>query len=136
MHETLYDAPGNIDVTDSPDTVADDPARCPMGACMRLLGGAWTPNLIWQLSGGPRRFTALHKDIAGISAKMLSARLRELEAKRVIVREVSPTSPPSVAYALTPLGRELVPVIDAMVRVGTRLVRSAPRAPAGARRAR
>jgi DNA-binding HxlR family transcriptional regulator len=107
-----------------------------MGACMRLLGGAWTPNLIWQLSGGPRRFTALHKDIAGISAKMLSARLRELEAKRVIVREVSPTSPPSVAYTLTPLGRELVPVIDAMVRVGTRLVRAPPRAAAAARRAR
>jgi DNA-binding HxlR family transcriptional regulator len=135
-NKTQYHVRGNIDVTDSTDTVADDPTRCPMGACMRLLGGAWTPNLIWQLSGGPRRFTALHKDIAGISAKMLSARLRELEAKRVVVREVSPTSPPSVAYALTPLGRELVPVIDAMVRVGTRLVRSAPKTRAGARRAR
>ena len=121
-------------MTDPTDTVPADPTRCPMDACMRLLGGAWTPNLIWQLSGGPRRFTALHKDIAGISAKMLSARLRELETKRVIVREVSPTSPPSVTYALTALGRELVPVIDAMVRVGTRLTCSAPRA--AARRAR
>ena len=94
-----------------------------MGACMALLGGAWTPNLIWQLSGGPRRFGALHKDIQGISAKMLSARLRELQAKRVVIREVSATSPPCVAYTLSGLGRELVPVIDAMVRVGAGLLR-------------
>lgn len=97
--------------------------HCPMGACMALLGGAWTPNLIWQLSGGPRRFGALHKDIEGISAKMLSARLRELQAKRVVIREVSATSPPCVAYTLSALGRELVPVIDAMVRVGAGLLR-------------
>jgi DNA-binding HxlR family transcriptional regulator len=106
---------------------------CPMGACMALLGGAWTPNLIWQLSGGPRRFGALHKDIQGISAKMLSARLRELEAKRVVIREVSPTSPPAVAYTLSALGRQLVPVIDAMLRVGGGLVRDG-RGRAAARR--
>lgn len=99
---------------------------------MALLGGAWTPNVIWQLSEGPRRFGELNKDIAGISAKMLSARLRELEAKHVIIREVSPTCPPSVAYTLSGLGRQLVPVIDAMVRVGERLLheggaRGAPR---------
>ena len=116
-------------------TAPEDPARCPLSACMRLLGGTWTPNLIWQLSGGPRRFAALQKDIPGISAKMLSTRLRELEAKQVLSREVCPSSPPSVAYALTALGRELVPVIDAMVRVGTRLIRSRPGrlGPAGAR---
>ena len=104
--------------------------RCPMGACMTLLGGAWAPNVIWQLSGGPRRFGELHRDIPGISPKMLSARLRELEAKRVVLRKVSPTSPPTVAYALTALGRQLVPVIDAMVRLGGRLLRSASARPA------
>lgn len=114
---------------------ASNPPRCPMGACMALLGGAWTPNLIWQLSGGPRRFGALHKDIQGISAKMLSARLRELEAKRVVIRKVSSTSPPSVAYTLSALGRQLVPVIDAMVRVGAGLVRDG-RGRAGTRRRR
>ncbi len=101
-----------------------------MGACMTLLGGAWAPNVIWQLSGGPRRFGELHRDIPGISPKMLSARLRELEAKRVVLRKVSPTSPPTVAYALTALGRQLVPVIDAMVRLGGRLLRSASARPA------
>jgi DNA-binding HxlR family transcriptional regulator len=92
---------------------------------MRLLGGAWTPNVIWQLSGGPRRFGELYRDIRGISPKVLTTRLRELEAKHVVVREVAPTSPPSVEYALSELGRELIPVIDAIVKVGTRLLRAA-----------
>jgi DNA-binding HxlR family transcriptional regulator len=52
---------------------------------------------------------------------MLTARLRELEEKGVVRREVVPTSPPSVEYSLSPLGRELIPVIDAIVRVGTKL---------------
>ena len=106
------------------------PAGCPMGTCMRLLGGAWTPNVIWQLSGGPRRFGELCRDIHGISPKMLTARLRELQAKRVVIREVAPTSPPSVEYALSQLGRELIPVIDTIVKVGTRLLQDAAGVPA------
>ena len=92
-----------------------------MGTCMKLLGGAWTPEVVWQLSGGPRRFGELRKDIARISPKMLSARLHDLEEKGVVLRTVMPTSPPSVEYALTELGAELVPVINVMVKVGTRL---------------
>lgn len=98
-----------------------------MGTCMALLGGAWTTNVIWQLSGGPRRFGELNRDIRGISPKMLAARLRELETKGVLSREVAPTSPPSVEYALSELGKELIPVIDAIVRVGTRLLEDQPR---------
>jgi DNA-binding HxlR family transcriptional regulator len=89
---------------------------------MALLGGAWTANVIWQLSGGPRRFGELCRDIPGISPKMLTARLRALEKKRVVTREVVPSSPPSVEYALSELGKELIPVIDAIVKVGTRLL--------------
>ncbi len=96
---------------------------CPVGQCMALLGGAWTPNVIWYLSGGPRRFSELKLDMPPISPKMLSARLKNLEAKGVVHRAVVPTSPPSVEYALTDLGRELVPAIEAIVRVGDRLKR-------------
>jgi DNA-binding HxlR family transcriptional regulator len=97
------------------------PFGCPMAACMAVLGGAWTPSVIWKLSGGPRRFGELSRDIPGISPKMLTARLRELVEKGVVIRKVVPTSPPSVEYSLTDLGRELLPVIDTIVRVGTRL---------------
>jgi len=97
------------------------PPGCPMAACMAVLGGAWTTSVIWKLSGEPRRFGELSRDIPKISPKMLTTRLRELEEKGVVIREVVPTSPPSVEYSLSQLGRELVPVIDAIVRVGTKL---------------
>jgi len=97
------------------------PMNCPLSECMAVLGGAWTPNIIWNLSGGPRRFSELRLDIPGISAKMLTARLRELEAKGVVLRAVKPTSPPSVEYSLTDLGQELVPAINAIVEVGHKL---------------
>jgi DNA-binding HxlR family transcriptional regulator len=92
-----------------------------MAECMKLLGGTWTPNVIWMLSGGPRRFGELKRDIPKISPKMLTARLRDLEDKGVIAREVVPSSPPSVEYRLSELGRELIPVINTIVRVGTKL---------------
>src|SRR5438128_2584910 len=97
------------------------PPGCPIAACMTLLGGVWTPNLIWMLSAGPRRFGELRRDIPQISPKMLTARLRELEAKGVVTREVMPSSPPSVEYELTDVGHELIPVINAIVKVGTRM---------------
>ena len=97
------------------------PPTCPLTECMSLLGGAWTPNLIWYLSGGPRRFGELRADIPRISAKMLTARLRIMEQKGVVWREVVASSPPSVEYSLTDLGQELIPVINAIVKVGARL---------------
>ena len=102
------------------------PPGCPMAACMTVVGGAWTPSVIWKLSGDPRRFGELQRDIPGISPKMLAARLRTLEAKGVVVRTVVPSSPPSVEYALSDLGRELVPIIDMIVRVGTKLLDGEP----------
>lgn len=100
---------------------APPPATCVVGECMELLGGAWTPNVIWHLSGGPRRFSELRLDIPPVSAKMLSARLKELEEKGLVARRVQPTSPPSVEYSLTEFGEELLPAIRAIVEVGRRL---------------
>src|SRR5262245_38604663 len=97
------------------------PPACPMATCMGLLGGAWTPNLIWMLSGGPRRFGELRRDVPKISPKMLTARLRDMEDKGVVTRRVLPTSPPSVEYSLTDVGHELIPVINVIVKVGMKL---------------
>lgn len=101
------------------------PPSCPLSECMRLLRGAWAPNVIWYLSGGPRRFGELRHDIPKISARVLSARLRELEEKGVVARRVVASSPPSAEYALTDLGMELVPAIQAIVAVGMKLKESA-----------
>ncbi|HEX6013650.1 MAG TPA: helix-turn-helix domain-containing protein [Geminicoccaceae bacterium] len=108
------------------DRSAAPPNECPLTQCMSVLGGAWTPNVIWCLSGGPRRFTELRADIPAISAKVLTGRLRSLEDKGVVTRRVMPTSPPSVEYALTALGRELVPAIAAIAEVGHKLKAAAP----------
>ena len=99
----------------------EPPPICPLTECMSLLRGAWAPNVIWYLSAGPRRFGELRHDIPRISARVLSARLRELEGKGLLARRVLATSPPSVEYTLSPLGHELVPAIKAIVDVGTRL---------------
>jgi DNA-binding HxlR family transcriptional regulator len=104
-----------------PSRVEQPPEACPLTECLSLLGGAWTPNVVWYLREGPRRFNELRGDVAGISAKVLSARLRKLAAEGVVERRVLPTSPPTVEYELTDLGHELLPAVDAIVSVGHRL---------------
>lgn len=94
---------------------------CPLAECMSLISGAWTPHIIWYLSQGPRRFSELRTDIPTISSKVLSARLKELEQRWIVSRQVMPTSPPSVEYSLTDLGAELMPAISAIVDVSHRL---------------
>jgi DNA-binding HxlR family transcriptional regulator len=88
---------------------------------MSIIGGAWTVNVIWSLRAGPRRFSELRLDIPPVSPKVLTTRLRELETRGVVRRDVKPTSPPSVEYELTELGAELVPAIEAIVDVGHKL---------------
>ena len=104
-----------------PSRVAPPPQWCPLTECMAFLGGAWTPNVIWYLREGPRRFNELRGDVAGISAKVLSQRLQRLQADGIVDRRVMPTTPPTVEYELTELGRELLPAVDAIVDVGHRL---------------
>lgn len=104
----------------------EPPPACPLTQCMGLLRGAWAPNVIWYLSGGPRRFGELRHDIPRISARVLSARLRELQDKGVVARRLIDSSPPTAEYFLTELGEELVPAIKAIVRVGQRLKEPAP----------
>jgi DNA-binding HxlR family transcriptional regulator len=94
---------------------------CALTQCMSVLAGRWSANVIWHLRAGPRRFNELRYDIPPISAKILSARLRELEGRGVLTRHVLQTSPPSVEYQLTDLGAQLVPALDAIVAVGHEL---------------
>lgn len=95
--------------------------KCPLKTCIGIIGGAWTAEIIWYLSEAPRRFSELKDDIAGVSAKMLTMRLRRLEEDGIVHRQVVPTSPPTVEYSLTKLGQELKPAIEAIVSVGERL---------------
>lgn len=99
------------------------PPECPLTACLKIVGGAWTPNVVWYLKEQPRRFTELKADLAGVSAKTLTAKLRKLERDGVVYRKVIPSSPPTVEYGLSALGRRLVPAVEAIAEVGLELKR-------------
>ena len=102
------------------------PEGCPLEDCLGFLGGAWTTKILWYLRAEPRRFGDLKRDLGTISAKVLTTRLRELEERGIITRSVMPTSPPTVEYALTSFGVKFQPVLDAIVEVGSELLKRSP----------
>ena len=92
-----------------------------MDALLRLLKGHWTPYIIWTLGGaGPLRFGAIRRQVAGISAKVLTERLRMLERSGLVYRHYEPTIPPQVRYGLTDRGRELIGALDLLNAIACR----------------
>jgi DNA-binding HxlR family transcriptional regulator len=79
-----------------------------------LLERRWQLSIIYAALTGALRFNEFADAVAGISPRMLSERLRELEGAGLIERTVVPSSPPSVEYRLTARGRRLAPIIEAM----------------------
>ncbi|QDY70374.1 winged helix-turn-helix transcriptional regulator [Qingshengfaniella alkalisoli] len=97
------------------------PAGCPSDAVLRLLWGQWKTHVIYILGAhGPQRFGALRRTIAGISPKVLTQRLRELEADGLVWREQAPTIPPEVTYGLTELGRQIHGVLQGFDAIASR----------------
>lgn len=93
-----------------------DEGGCPAAAALEVLGRKWTGEILWTLLGGPRRFTEILARIPGLSDRVLSVRLKQLERTGIVTRRQFPEIPPRVEYALTPRGRDLAPVLEAMVR--------------------
>ena len=95
------------------------PSRCkPVPQEVRqtadLLERRWQLSIIYAALAGALRFNEFVAAISGISPRMLSERLRDLEAAGLVERKVTPSSPPTVEYRLTPRGRRLGPIIEAM----------------------
>jgi DNA-binding HxlR family transcriptional regulator len=91
-------------------------STCPTRAALDRIADKWTVLILGLLEGGPRRFSALQRGINGISQKMLTQTLRELERDGLISRTVYPEVPPHVEYDLTPLGHTLSEPIAAVRR--------------------
>lgn len=85
-------------------------------SCCELLAHKWTSQIVTVLLSGSHRFSELQRAIAGISDKVLSGRLGELEGAGIITRVHHPEIPPRVEYTLTPAGLALEPVIVEMHR--------------------
>ena len=91
-----------------------DRLSCPVEATLEAIGGRWKVLILHELFNGTRRFGELHRSLHGITQKMLTQQLREMENDGLIHREVYTQVPPKVEYSLTPLGKTLQPVLDAM----------------------
>jgi len=102
------------------------PGDCPGAKCFELLGRKWTAYLIWALIEGPRRFGELRDLTPGLTERMLTVRLRSLEAAGIVSRHQYPEIPVRVEYVLTDQGRDLAPVIFEMERWGRRWEATSP----------
>lgn len=93
--------------------------RCTVERAAEVLSGKWTTLILRDLLAGPKRFGEMRGNLSGVSPKTLSDRLRVLEAQGVLTRTVHAEVPPRVVYELTPKGKALKNVIDAMAQWGS-----------------
>lgn len=91
---------------------------CPAQGALDVIGGRWKILILWHLFRGTQRFSELRRGMAGITPKMLTQQLREMEADGIVQRTVYPQVPPKVEYSLTPRGQSLKPILDAMCKWG------------------
>ncbi len=87
---------------------------------MKIVGNKWTALILRDLASEPKRFSELEKSVGRISPRTLSQRLHDLESHGIISKENYVGVPPRVEYALTPKGRDLIPVLRAMAEWGVR----------------
>ena len=88
--------------------------ECPVATTVQLIGNKWKLLIIRNLLVRPWRFNELHKDLDGISQKVLTDSLRSLEQDGLVTRTVYAEVPPRVEYALSDLGLSLKPILDAL----------------------
>jgi DNA-binding HxlR family transcriptional regulator len=93
-------------------------AACPVTTSIQVIGGKWKPTILYFIYHDINRFGQMLKLLNGISKKMLTDQLRELEADGIITRTIFAEIPPRVEYALTPLGLSLSPVLNALCSWG------------------
>ena len=98
-------------------TGSDSPKRlpdCPVETTLTLIGDKWKVLILRDLMDGTKRFGELKKSIGGVTQKVLTAQLRQMEECGLLYRKVYAEVPPRVEYTLTELGYSLKPVLDAM----------------------
>ena len=87
---------------------------CPVETTLMLIGDKWKVLILRDLMPGTRRFGELKKSIGSVSQKVLTAQLRDMEAKGLVSRKVYAEVPPRVEYSLTDLGKSLKPILNSM----------------------
>lgn len=94
--------------------IKDELPICPVATAVSLIGGKWKLLIIRNLKERPWRFNELQRDIEGISQKVLTDSLRQMIDNGLVYRHDYQEMPPKVEYGLTELGKEMLPIIDAL----------------------
>ncbi|POX63386.1 transcriptional regulator [Streptomyces sp. Ru62] len=87
---------------------------CSAARALDLVGDRWTLLIVRELLAGPRRYTDLHADLPGVSTDVLASRLRDMERDGLTTRRRLPPPGAAYVYQLTPRGRQLLPVLQAL----------------------
>ncbi len=98
--------------------INDKEYNCSVAVTLDIFNDKWKLFIIWHLLSEDKRFKDLHKSISEVSQKTLTIKLKELEEKNIINREVFAEVPPKVVYSLTPAGRRLQSVFKDMYHWG------------------
>ena len=92
--------------------------HCPFEMALDMVSRKWNSLVLYHLSSGTKRYSELKRLIEGITQKMLTQTLRDLEKYRLIHREVYPVVPPKVEYSLTEYGEEVLPILEQIQAFG------------------
>ena len=95
---------------------------CPVAITNDIFNDKWKLAIVWHLLDGEKRYKELHEEVYEITQKTLTVKLKELEQKQLIKREVFAEVPPKVVYSLTDMGKELTPVVKEMHKWGIKYV--------------
>ncbi|MFC5703401.1 winged helix-turn-helix transcriptional regulator [Cohnella faecalis] len=97
---------------------SNDRSQCPIRLTESLIGGRWKTIILWLLSKRSMRFNELRRELSGITQKVLTEQLRELEEDRLIHRKVYEIVPAKVEYSLSGQGERLIPIVVMMCSWG------------------
>ena len=97
----------------------DKEFNCKKELTLALIGGKWKMLILWRLGNeGTKRFNELKESLPGVTQKILTSQLRDLEDDHLVNREAYPEMPPKVEYSLTEKGQSLLPILEAMYHWG------------------
>lgn len=91
---------------------------CPMVTFHRIISGKWKILILWYLSNKTLRFSDLQRKLPDVTQKTLTTQLRNLEKDKLIIRTIYPTVPPKVEYSLSDVGKDMIPLLEAMYTYG------------------
>ena len=102
--------------------------QCPLTNAMNVIGGKWKIVILGHLLKKEKRFGELNRAIQGVTQKMLTQQLRELEKDGIVHREIYKEIPPKVEYSLTDFGRSLEPIVNQLWAFGEEIIENKTKA--------